>query len=72
MKANQIKRTYVDPITLQHQGLEALTQKLGVANTIRFLQFYDQGQGNYTKERGKLHSEIELSTIIQRIKERKK
>ena len=32
-------------------GLAALAQSLGVTGMIRFLQQYDSGEGDYTKER---------------------
>ena len=33
------------------QGYQALINSLGVVDSIRFIQYFSQGQGNYTKER---------------------
>jgi hypothetical protein len=34
-------------------GFAALIEKLGVADAIRFIQHYDSGHGDYTRERHK-------------------
>jgi hypothetical protein len=36
---------------IRREGIYALLDKLGPAGTIRFLQQYDAGHGDYTKER---------------------
>ncbi len=36
---------------VRRAGMEALRQRLGPAGMIRFLQLYDTGSGDYTKER---------------------
>ncbi|NET25470.1 hypothetical protein [Okeania sp. SIO1I7] len=33
------------------QGYEALINSLGIIDTIRFIQYYSSGQGDYTQER---------------------
>jgi hypothetical protein len=33
------------------QGYDALINSLGVADTIRFIQYFSPGKGDYTKER---------------------
>jgi hypothetical protein len=38
---------------IQKQGIDALVKELGAVDAIRFLQIYDQGSGDYTKERKK-------------------
>jgi hypothetical protein len=38
---------------IQKQGIDALVKELGPVDAIRFLQIYDQGSGDYTKERKK-------------------
>ena len=43
-----------DDLTLEEirlRGLEALKKALGRAGTVRFLQQYSNGQGNYARER---------------------
>jgi len=41
----------LDPITIRKRGLEALTKALGPIGMVRFLQQYEGGIGDYTKER---------------------
>jgi len=36
---------------IQHEGWDALVEKLGPIDASRFLQIYDMGSGDYTKER---------------------
>lgn len=36
---------------IQHEGLEALVERLGPLDTIRFIQIFDPGYGDYTKMR---------------------
>ena len=39
------------PTELRRKGFQALVDALGVVDAIRFLQQYDPGHGDYTKER---------------------
>lgn len=36
---------------IRHTGLEALIRELGSAGTVRFLQQFEIGQGDYSQER---------------------
>jgi hypothetical protein len=36
---------------IRREGLEALRERLGRADTIRFLQQFETGQGDYSQER---------------------
>ena len=38
-------------LKLHERGLRALAKELGPAGMIRFLQLYESGSGDYTKER---------------------
>jgi len=40
-----------DPIVVQKVGIDALVRELGAVGAINFLQLYDRGSGDYTKER---------------------
>ena len=55
-------------------GMEALKEHLGVVGMIRFLQYADKGQGNYSDERYLWLGTPDLKTIedeIKRIKSKK-
>jgi hypothetical protein len=38
-------------IEIKHKGLEALKKALGPADAVRFIQQYEKGTGDYTKEK---------------------
>ena len=42
---------YKTPEEIRCEGLEALVVRLGPADAIRFIQQYEQGQGDYTRDR---------------------
>lgn len=46
-----MKREPLSLPEIRRAGLKALLDSLGVAGTIRFLQQFDPGHGNYTRER---------------------
>lgn len=46
------------------QGYQALVNSLGVVDTIRFIQHFTPGQGNYTKERHEWLDTTPLEDIL--------
>jgi hypothetical protein len=44
-------RKNMTPQDIRREGLQALLDRLGPAGTIRFLQQYEPGRGDYTVER---------------------
>jgi len=53
------------------QAIEILTQEIGIADTIRFLNQYTKGYGNYTEERNKQFEDMPLDTILSEIRKMK-
>ena len=49
------------------QGYKALVDSLGVVNTIRFIQYFSPGEGNYTKERHQWLEQKSVDDILQDI-----
>lgn len=45
---------------IRREGLKALKEKLGVEGTIKFIQMYSEGKGDYTKEREELLKDITI------------
>ena len=43
--------TILSPHEIRMKGFEALTKALGPVGMIRFLQQFDLGEGDYTKDR---------------------
>ncbi len=56
---------------IQQEGLEVLVDKLGPADAIRFLQIYDAGSGDWTRDRKKI-LEKDPEKIIKNIMDRRK
>lgn len=46
------------------QGYQALVESLGVVNTVKFLQYFSVGQGNYTLDRNQWLNEVSLEDIF--------
>jgi hypothetical protein len=58
-------------LQIQQEGLEILVDTLGPADAIRFLQIYDKGSGDWTKDREKF-LEKDPAILIKNIMERRK
>jgi hypothetical protein len=46
------------------QGYDALINSLGVADTIRFIQYFNPGKGDYTKDRHQWLDEKTLDSVL--------
>lgn len=53
-------------------GMEALARELGVVGMVRFLQQFETGHGDYSKDRHEWLDSQDLDTIVKRIQERRK
>ena len=51
------------------QGYDALINSLGVADTIRFIQYFSPGKGDYTKERHQWLDEKSLAEVLVEMKQ---
>jgi hypothetical protein len=51
--------------------MEALARELGMVGMIRFLQQFETGHGDYTKDRRQWLDDQDLDTIVKRIRERR-
>jgi len=60
----------LDPIAIRKIGLEVLAKALGPVGMVRFLQQYDGGIGNYTKERQEWLKDYTVKGIAKEIKNR--
>ncbi len=49
--ATTTKRRRRNAIQLAADGFAALVAKLGMADAVRYMQLYVQGEGNYTRQR---------------------
>ena len=62
----------LNPSTIRKLGLEALAKALGPIGMVRFLQQFETGVGDYTKERELWLKDIDVKTIVEEIKDRRK
>ena len=62
----------LDPIAIRKIGLEVLAKALGPVGMVRFLQQYEGGIGNYTKERQEWLKDYTVKGIVKEIKNRRK
>lgn len=60
--------TLTTPNDIREAGIRVLMDKLGPANTIRFLQQFDPGHGDYTAERRKILGNPTLDELVREIK----
>ena len=58
--------TILNPVELRRQGFAALVNALGWVNAVRFLQQYDTGEGNYTRERASILPDWDVETVVKR------
>ncbi len=53
-------------------GMEALARELGIVGMVRFMQQFETGQGDYSKERHKWLDNQDMDTVVRRIQEKRK
>lgn len=59
------------PEQIRTAGLEALTRELGVEGMVRFLQQFDIGSGDYTKERYTWLQDTNVESLVRQIEEQR-
>jgi hypothetical protein len=52
-------------------AIRILFREIGVVNTVRFINQYTTGYGNYTEERQELFADLTLDELIAEIKQRR-
>ncbi|MFM8295151.1 MAG: hypothetical protein ACKN9E_11465 [Microcystaceae cyanobacterium] len=55
---------------ITQQAIEVLLKEVGIANTIRFLNQFSTGYGNYTEERENLLEDLTLNEVLAQLKNR--
>jgi hypothetical protein len=54
---------------IQQAGLAALSRELGPVGFVRFLQMFEHGHGDYSKERSGWLKEQSIDDIVKRIQQ---
>jgi len=57
--------------SIRQTSLEVLNRELGLIAMIRFLQQYQSGEGDYTKERTQWLDQISLEEILKQVNKRR-
>lgn len=52
-------------------GMEALARELGIVGMVRFLQQFETGHGDYTKDRHKWLDDQDMDAVVKRIREKR-
>jgi len=58
----------MSPAVIRKAGLEAVAKKLGPLGIVRFLQQFETGFGDYTKERSQWLKNMDIHEIVTEIK----
>jgi hypothetical protein len=58
----------MSPAVIRKAGLEAVAKKLGPLGMVRFLQQFETGRGDYTKERDQWLKDADMKEIISEIR----
>lgn len=57
---------------INQEAIRVLTREIGVANTLRFINQFTSGTGNYTEERREMYSGMEIDDLVSEIRRRRK
>ncbi len=57
---------------INKEALRVLYKEIGIVNTIRFMNQFTTGYGDYTKEREQLFAGMTLDDILAEIKQKQK
>jgi len=59
------------PQQIREEGMKALARELGVAGMIRFMQQFEMGKGDYSKDRHQWLDQYSVDDIAQMVSEKK-
>jgi predicted transcriptional regulator len=59
------------PNEIREKGFEALLKALGPIGMLRFLEQFDTGKGDYTKERSQWLDQMSIEDIVEDLKGKK-
>ena len=57
--------------TIREKGFKALTKELGASGMAIFIRQFENGSGDYTKEREETLKDVSIDDIVSSIKKRK-
>ncbi len=71
MATHRAEEYYTDN-AIRKMGIKALTEALGPVGMARFIRQFDQGEGDYTKDRAAWLDGITMDEIMRELAERRK
>jgi hypothetical protein len=57
---------------ITHEAISVLCKHIGVANTMRFINQFTIGCGNYTEERKEIFANMSVEDIVSEIEQNRK
>ena len=69
---DKMKFQQTNPVIVRKLGLEALCKSLGPLGMVRFLQQYEAGTGDYTKERDFWLKDVDIESIATEFRHRRR
>jgi len=67
-----MKTQIMTPNEIRSKGIAILVKSFGPVNMAKFIQQFDVGSGDYTKDRAKWLNKTNLDSIVKAIEERRK
>jgi hypothetical protein len=59
------------PAELNHTAIKMLVQSIGIVNTIRFINQFSNGYGNYTIERDEVLNSWSVDDVVKAIQKQR-
>jgi len=59
------------PQQIREAGMKALSRELGIVGMIRFMQQFEMGQGDYSKDRHQWLDQYSVDDIARMVREKK-
>jgi hypothetical protein len=63
--------TPLAPAELNHTAIRVLAESIGIVNTIRFINQFNNGYGNYTIERDEVLSSWTVNDVVKAIQKQR-
>jgi hypothetical protein len=58
-------------VEINQEAIRILNREIGVANTLRFINQFTSGTGNYTEERREIYSGMEIDDLVSQIRRKR-
>jgi hypothetical protein len=66
-----INANMMTPQQIREAGMAALTRELGIVGMIRFMQQFELGKGDYSKDRHQWLDQYSVDDVVQMVSEKK-